>query len=70
MFNQHEINIALWDTAGPGVNGFQSVSNKWIPEIRKYCPNVPIVLSCSAIDLRTNVDLINGMEKRNEEYKK
>lgn len=33
-------------------SSFASVSEKWVPEIRRYCPTVPIVLVGTKSDLR------------------
>jgi len=35
-----------------------NVRDKWLPEIRKYLPKVPIVLVGTQIDLRTNLDVL------------
>ncbi|RDD43541.1 Rho-related BTB domain-containing protein 1 [Trichoplax sp. H2] len=31
---------------------YDNCRNKWKPEIRKYCPNVPLVLNATQVDLR------------------
>jgi cell division control protein 42 len=33
---------------------FESVPNKWIPEVRKHCPGTPIVLVGTQIDRRND----------------
>jgi cell division control protein 42 len=32
-------------------NSFEKVSEKWVPELKKYCPGVPILLVGTQIDL-------------------
>lgn len=34
---------------------FANVAQKWLPEIRGYSPNVPVILVGTHCDLRTNV---------------
>lgn len=35
-----------------------NVRDKWLPEVRKYLPKVPIVLVGTQIDLRTDLDVL------------
>ncbi|GAB6020163.1 hypothetical protein CHUAL_002889 [Chamberlinius hualienensis] len=37
-------------------HSYENVASKWSPEIKHYCPNVPVVLVGTKIDLRTNGD--------------
>lgn len=32
--------------------------DKWIPEVRHFCPNIPIVIVCTKIDLRSDQRII------------
>ncbi|CAN1229665.1 Rac-like GTP-binding protein 7 [Linum grandiflorum] len=60
------VNLGLWDTAGQedynrlrplsyrgaGRASYENIHKKWIPELRHYAPNVPIVLVGTKLDLR------------------
>ncbi|CAN1327294.1 Rac-like GTP-binding protein 7 [Linum perenne] len=60
------VNLGLWDTAGQedynrlrplsyrgaDVASYENIHKKWIPELRHYAPNVPIVLVGTKLDLR------------------
>ncbi|KAH7973043.1 hypothetical protein HPB52_020767 [Rhipicephalus sanguineus] len=39
---------------------FQNASQKWLPELRRHCPDAPIVLVGTQCDLRTDVKFSNG----------
>jgi len=49
--------------------GIHLLTSKWIPELRHYRPNTPIILCCTQIDLRKNADAIKNMKERNEQKK-
>jgi len=43
---------------------FTNVTNKWIPEIRHHCPDTPIVLCGTKIDLRDDTNTIQALQKQ------
>ncbi|XP_053971700.1 ras-related C3 botulinum toxin substrate 1-like [Hylaeus anthracinus] len=44
-------------------SSYHSVSSRWINEIRKYCPNAPIILVGTKSDLRADVHLTLQLER-------
>lgn len=42
---------------------FELVSEKWLPEVRHFCPNIPIVLVGTKLDLRDDKWTIEYLEK-------
>lgn len=40
-----------------------NVYDKWVPEVRHFCPNIPIILVCSKVDLREDPKTISNLEK-------
>jgi len=48
---------------------FELVTKKWLPELRKFLPDVPIVLCCTQTDRRTDGNFINDARKKNEAAK-
>ena len=46
-------------------NSFSNVSTYWIPEVRHHCPNVPVILCATKIDLRSNENTRADLERRN-----
>ena len=44
---------------------YTNISNKWIPEIRHHCPDTPIVLCGTKIDLRDDTNTIDQLRKQN-----
>ena len=47
-------------------NSFQNVQSKWIPEIRHYCADVPIVLVGTKIDLRTDDATLKKLQEKGQ----
>jgi len=47
-------------------NSFNNVKEQWIPEIRHYCPNVPIILVGTKSDLRNDEYSISTCKKLNK----
>ncbi|XP_077323993.1 rho-related GTP-binding protein RhoG-like isoform X1 [Lithobates pipiens] len=61
-----ETNVAIicFDISSP--SSYERVQHYWYPEVRHHCPNVPILLVGTKKDLRTNVDIINRLNKQNQ----
>ena len=47
-------------------SSFDSVTEKWIPEISHHCPNVPFILVGMKEDLRNDAATIEQLKQRNE----
>ena len=45
-------------------DSFENVAYKWVPEVEHYCPNTPIVLVGTQLDLRDNAETIEKLKKR------
>ena len=48
-------------------DSLDNVSEKWIPEVRHYCPNVPIVLIGNKTDLRNDPATLTELRKTIQE---
>lgn len=61
-----ETNVAIicFDISSP--SSYERVQHNWYPEVRHHCPNVPILLVGTKKDLRTNLDVINRLNKQNQ----
>ncbi|XP_064484387.1 cell division control protein 42 homolog [Ornithodoros turicata] len=46
---------------------FQNVSQKWLPEIRRHCPEAPIVIVGTQCDLRTDVKVLIELSRYGEQ---
>ncbi len=59
----NEITTALicYDISQPQT--LQSVLNKWYTEVRKHCPNCPIILVGCKMDLRSNIQVMAELSK-------
>ena len=42
---------------------FDNVAEKWHPEVTHYCPNVPIVLAGTKIDLRDDKEITKRLAR-------
>ncbi|XP_013390100.1 ras-like GTP-binding protein Rho1 [Lingula anatina] len=47
-------------------DSLQNIAEKWIPEVKHYCPNVPIVLVGNKKDLRCDPNMIRELAKMNQ----
>lgn len=45
-------------------DSFENITQKWIPEIRHYCPNVPFILVATKKDLRHNEFISDPVTKK------
>jgi len=43
---------------------FENVSAKWYPEVSHHCPNTPIILVGTKLDLRDDPDTINRLKEK------
>lgn len=50
-----EIFILCFNICDP--ESFRRIRDKWAPELREYCPKVPVVLVGTQVDQRNNVDV-------------
>ena len=58
-----EANVFLicFSTVNP--SSFENVKAKWLPEVKLHCPNVPIVLVGTQMDLRDNQATLDKLAK-------
>ena len=44
-----------------------NVADKWVPEIKHYCPKTPFLLIGNMVDLRNDSDTISELKRNNEQ---
>lgn len=47
----------------PCPNSLDNIVNKWYPEIRQHCPNIPVILCGCQSDLRNDTDVLRNLSK-------
>lgn len=52
----------MFSTVSP--TSFHNVKNKWVPEIQHYCPNAPIVLVGTKIDIRDDKETLQFLASK------
>ncbi|XP_048377011.1 ras-related C3 botulinum toxin substrate 1-like isoform X2 [Stegostoma tigrinum] len=63
------VNLGLWDTAGQeDYDKLRPLSypQTWYPEVKQHCPNAPIILVGTKLDLRDDKDTIEKLRERNQ----
>lgn len=62
-YPQTNVFLVCYSVISPST--YTNVTNKWIPEIRHHCPDTPIVLCGTKIDLRDDPNTIQALQKQN-----
>ena len=48
-------------------DSLENIPEKWTPEVRHFCPNVPIILVGNKKDLRNDANIIRDLQKMKQE---
>lgn len=59
-----DVFLAMFSVVNP--SSFHNVQDKWLPEVRHHCPDVPIILVGTKIDLRENSEIITRLQMRQQ----
>ena len=62
-YPQTDIFLLCFSVASPA--SLENVKAKWFPEISHHCPNTPIILLGTKIDLRNDEDTIAKLKEKN-----
>ncbi|XP_026771080.1 ras-related C3 botulinum toxin substrate 1-like [Pangasianodon hypophthalmus] len=61
-YPQTDVFLICFSLVSPA--SFENVSAKWYPEVRHHCPNTPIILVGTKIDLRDDKDTIEKLKEK------
>uniref|UniRef100_A0A8C4NJJ3 Rac family small GTPase 3a n=1 Tax=Eptatretus burgeri TaxID=7764 RepID=A0A8C4NJJ3_EPTBU len=67
MVDGKPVNLGLWDTAGQeDYDRLRPLSypQTWYPEVRHHCPNTPIILVGTKLDLRDDKETIERLRDK------
>ncbi|KAF7360438.1 Small GTPase Cdc42 [Mycena venus] len=45
---------------------FENIRDKWVPEVRHYCPDVPFLIVATQIDLRDDVKVVEKLARQKQ----
>ncbi|CAF0750092.1 unnamed protein product [Rotaria sordida] len=62
-YPQTDVFVLCFSVISP--TSFTNITNKWMPEIRHHCPDTPVILCGTKIDLREDRDFVNQLQKQN-----
>jgi Ras-related C3 botulinum toxin substrate 1 len=57
-YPQTDVFLICYSVASP--SSFENVTSKWYPEIKHHCPDAPIILVGTKIDLREDRETLSG----------
>lgn len=58
-YPQTDVFLIIYSAVNP--SSFENVRSKWYPEVSHHCPNTPIVLAATKIDLRNNEEMLQRL---------
>lgn len=61
-YPQTNVFLVCYSVISPST--YTNITNKWIPEIKHHCPDTPIVLCGTKIDLRDDPNTIQNLQKQ------
>lgn len=64
-YPQTDAFLVVFSVTNP--TSYKNVEDKWIPEIRQYCPNTPIILVGTKMDARNDPQMIKHLQARNQQ---
>ncbi|CAF0933869.1 unnamed protein product [Adineta steineri] len=62
-YPQTDVFVLCFSVISP--TSFTNIINKWMPEIRHHCPDKPVILCGTKIDLREDREFVNLLQKQN-----
>ncbi|XP_038639425.1 ras-related C3 botulinum toxin substrate 1-like [Scyliorhinus canicula] len=63
-YPQTDVFVICFSLVSPA--SFQNVRAKWHPEVKRHCPNSPIILVGTKLDLRDDKETIEKLKKKNQ----
>ncbi len=65
-YPQTDVFLICFSVTSP--SSFENVREKWIPEIKHYCPGTPFILVGTQSDLRNDPQTISQLSKRRQNF--
>jgi len=62
IFFQTDVFLVCFSVASP--SSFENVVSKWYPEIKHHCPDAPMILVGTKIDLREDKETLNVLSEQ------
>ncbi|KYQ92547.1 Rho GTPase [Tieghemostelium lacteum] len=63
-YPQTDVFLVCFSCINP--SSYQNVFDKWYPEIKNFSADIPIVLVCTQVDLRTHQPILDRLSERNQ----
>jgi len=63
-YPQTDVSLLCFSIISP--SSFENVSAKWYPEISHHCPNTPIILVGTKLDMRDDTEALNRLREKSQ----
>lgn len=63
LLSENQVFLLAFSLVNP--SSFANAKAKWMPEIRHHCPNTPVLLVGTKVDLREDPNTLDNMRSKN-----
>lgn len=66
LLSYHQVNVIIICFSIASPSSYENVKQKWYPEVKHYCPKVPVLLVGTKSDLRDDQEVLEKLREQNQ----